>query len=163
MHEWRLRMTQQIIKHLNGFCIMLDVVLNQQKYDSFQYFNYKDMIMAARTEKTQYQSLRRRWNKLRLCEPTVCIGSLVHFFDGLVRGRRNSIANALELRLSCINLSISSWRVCCFLNVKPVPEPVLTFNLFEPLRSKWKKIPWNLNEIIYIFVHIMKRCIILFI
>ena len=29
-------------------------------------------------------------------------------FDGLVQKRRNSIANALELRLSCPNLSIWS-------------------------------------------------------
>ena len=28
------------------------------------------------------------------------------YFDGLVQERRNSIANALELRISCINLSI---------------------------------------------------------
>ena len=30
----------------------------------------------------------------------------VHHFDGLVQERRNSIANALELRLSCTNPSI---------------------------------------------------------
>ena len=40
---------------------------------------------------------------------------IVHFrdrsndhFDGLVQERRNFIANALDLRLSCTNLSISS-------------------------------------------------------
>ena len=36
------------------------------------------------------------------------IKQLHDHIDGLVQERRNSIANALELRLSCINPSISS-------------------------------------------------------
>ena len=34
------------------------------------------------------------------------------YFDGLVQERRNSIADALELRLSCINSSI--YKICCW-------------------------------------------------
>ena len=33
----------------------------------------------------------------------------LHHFDGLVRETRNSIANALELQLSCSNISIWKW------------------------------------------------------
>ena len=37
-------------------------------------------------------------------------------FDGLMQERRNSIANALELRLSCTNPSILSlsWEPCTY-------------------------------------------------
>ena len=35
-------------------------------------------------------------------------------FDGLVQERRNSIANTLELRLSCTNQSICFHNVCTF-------------------------------------------------
>ena len=34
------------------------------------------------------------------------IAKFIDHFDGLVQERRNSIANALELRLSCTNPSI---------------------------------------------------------
>ena len=34
------------------------------------------------------------------------------YFDGLVQERRNSIANALELRLSCTNPSIYEMQPC---------------------------------------------------
>ena len=33
------------------------------------------------------------------------------YIDGLVQERRNSIANAMELRLSCTNLSIWQWYI----------------------------------------------------
>ena len=32
--------------------------------------------------------------------------NMIYYFDGLVQERRNSIANALELHISCTNLSI---------------------------------------------------------
>ena len=37
------------------------------------------------------------------------ISRSIAYFDGLGQERRNSITNALELRLSCINPSISLW------------------------------------------------------
>ena len=40
------------------------------------------------------------------------------YIDGLVQERRNSIANALELRLSCTNPSI--WPHIIWTNVNPV-------------------------------------------
>ena len=43
--------------------------------------------------------------------------SWFHYFDGLVQERRNSIVNALELRLSCTNLSICP----CLLQLMPRP------------------------------------------
>ena len=39
----------------------------------------------------------------RLCKIT--FKNYIQLFDGLVQEKRNSIANALELRLSCTNLS----------------------------------------------------------
>ena len=45
--------------------------------------------------------------------------SFINHIDGLVQERRNSIANALELRLSCTNQLISAWYqaeyLTCFL------------------------------------------------
>ena len=41
--------------------------------------------------------------------PTDSIVDIHGYMDGLVQQRRNSIANALELRLSCINPSMSLW------------------------------------------------------
>ena len=44
-----------------------------------------------------------------LCDSGWQILGSAFYFDGLVQEKRNSIANALELRLSCTNLSISCW------------------------------------------------------
>ena len=38
---------------------------------------------------------------------------MLQYIDGLVQERRNSIANALELSLSCINPSILSYPTSC--------------------------------------------------
>ena len=38
--------------------------------------------------------------------PPVHVTKSIPYFDGLVQERRNSIANALELRLSCTNPSM---------------------------------------------------------
>ena len=43
--------------------------------------------------------------------PWATIKVMALHFHGLVQERRNSIANALELHLSCINPSISFWQV----------------------------------------------------
>ena len=43
---------------------------------------------------------------LKITQKTTNSTCLEPHFDGLVQKRRNSIANALELRLSCTELSI---------------------------------------------------------
>ena len=65
-----------------------------------------------------------KFNTLRSSDPHI---------DGLTQKRRNSIANALELRLSCTNPLIYasvSWVIiglesgCCLFCIKPLSEPI---------------------------------------
>ena len=55
------------------------------------------------------------------------------YFDGLVQERRNSIANALELRLCCTNLliEIGGQTLCttrCHYNIYQIPTILTTGN-----------------------------------
>ena len=95
------------------------------------------------------------WN-LILIEKSSCCNPHI---DGLVQERRNSIANALELHLSCTKPSIfklhgtlmHQWIgsslvqvIDCHLQgIKPLPEPMLT--RFQLEHSK-EASAWNLNK-----------------
>ena len=58
------------------------------------------------------------------------------YIDGLVQERRNSIANALELRLSCTNPSISTF-VCWIYFRKH--EIIVAF----PIIARYGTVSWN--------------------
>ena len=76
--------------------------------DNRSYFRFDD------DNKTKYifsQSSQVKMGKLKTHSPMYCIMDISHKITGLVQERRNSIAKALELHLSCINPSRYS---CCF-------------------------------------------------
>ena len=63
--------------------------------------------------------------------------TISHHYDGLMQERRNSIANALELRLSCTNPSISLSNVLVPKGDNPLFEPVMTYiiNTYKHLQA----------------------------
>ena len=74
--------------------------------------------------------------------------------DGLVQERRNSMVNALGLRLSCTNSSVCSYahlhlclRVivgvleCLLFGAKPLSKPLMVYCCLEP----WNKSSWHLS------------------
>ena len=75
------------------------------------------------------------------------------YIDGLVQERRNSIANALELRLSCTNRAISESYLACliphgvyFLETK-FQHVWLIGITYEWLFQKWQpaNLTWQIN------------------
>ena len=72
-----------------------------------------DVVVAGDTTqfchlKMQDRILKQVTTKLYIQQENVfhCMILTIHYFDGLVQERRNSSALAMELRLSCTNLSI---------------------------------------------------------
>ena len=57
-----------------------------------------------------------------ICEAMMLMWS--YHIDGLMQERRNSIANALELRLSCINPKRAGTELSCFNKVKIIAADV---------------------------------------
>ena len=97
----------------------------------------------------------------RLCNFQIRLISWMYYVDGLKQKRRNSIANALELHLSCIYPSMyncpssgehlsTSWQVNIIAasglvpsGSKPLPEPVLYFHDSLLIERAISYVAWN--------------------
>ena len=64
-------------------------------------------------------------------ERTCSLVKMISHIDGLMQERRNSIANALELRLSCINLPISCGEFIASLMIQALNENAESKNYYN--------------------------------